>query len=847
MTPSSNKLALARRSWIRAAVLFAAYAMFVAGALPAEKFVYFHSLAQAFDAPRGTFFGVDSKGFALNTNTFYRADTPGLIFDVGNNQIFGSINQQGLIRSAAVLDNDGKFYGSSPWPFGLDLGNGTRRLDAFPGVSSGLLGNYIPLFTFCVESIRVREMVFAPSATQPVSLRPRALIVCFRFDNTGNNEVKATFQTPPGLVDVHQKPRCGYAIPEEACPPRWPEKNAANGLFGPGYEAIACLDDTSWSPERPVVSFSLKPGATRILSFACFCSGQPMEVLKAAQEVSEKPVIEWLNQTWSEYCERLGRLRIPTDPYWQEAFERLAIEVYHSVLISPDGNRATADGGHLLVALMDPGTMRDFIKGSPSELVSTQHDHSLYNTYFGGPAASAMYYQMTSDARFFDAKPQWLESITNVFQDTLVYSKRSASSLLYAQQIWDSVARGDWHTGSNILVWYVLKYWAMIAQAGYHAEAWSRSFGKYSELMHADIDKDLVRNGLTGRQFYEGANLDGTMVQGHDGEEGVSTVAPFLGFCRADDARLLNYERQAFSTNNPLYHPGLDAVDWLDCHQHGRPWSGYRCGPTAPAWAAALGGANSEAEVRQRLRQIGRLLDLDGSIWWWPYALTNVSNKADVRRRDGDADVGKTAYAASLYGIEFYNKVLGLSFDRPARSIHWAPLSPWDDWTWEACRLGNSTFDLSYSRHDSVIYARLANKNSNSFKYTIELLPLPGKTITGCRVNGIKVTTQSCLFYGRGACLVNGLVPPGESVSVVASCQGVSESERFRTAIHCVCDQLWFPPSDLQWGTDANLEMFIPWDLYALHRQAVWLLYEDQLDHVQHRGLARKTRIKFSS
>ena len=188
---------------------------------------------------------------------------------------------------------------------------------------------------------------------------------------------------------------------------------------------------------------------------------------------------------------------------------------------------------------------------------------------------------MTGDARFFSENPHLFESLTNVFQDTLKFSKRSATKLLYAQQIWDSLAR-DWHTGSNLLLWHVLKYWAMIAQAGYHDESVSREFAEYSRGMRNDIERYLVGRGPLGPRFFEGANLDG--------------------------------------------------VDWLDCRKHEEPWSGGRAGPTSPAWAAALAGAASELEVAARLRQIGSLADLDGSIWWWPYCLTNVSNVADVRR-----------------------------------------------------------------------------------------------------------------------------------------------------------------------------------------------------------------------
>ena len=142
------------------------------------------------------------------------------------------------------------------------------------------------------------------------------------------------------------------------------EQNVAQGRFAPGYESILCLDDTAWSPLRPKVSLTLKPGETRILSFACLFSGQPEEVLLAAKQVREKAALEWFNATWTGYQGKLGRLAfLPTliMPSSSNGWpEYLAFRDDFSQRHQGCGRRR----GHPLVALIDPETQREFIKGA---------------------------------------------------------------------------------------------------------------------------------------------------------------------------------------------------------------------------------------------------------------------------------------------------------------------------------------------------------------------------------------------------------------------------------------------------------------------------------------------------
>ncbi|MHC4480746.1 MAG: hypothetical protein ACYS1C_07230, partial [Planctomycetota bacterium] len=50
----------------------------------------------------------------------------------------------------------------------------------------------------------------------------------------------------------------------------------------------------------------------------------PEEVAETGKVVRACPALEWLNETWRRLADRLGRLTIPDDPYYAEAFVRLA-------------------------------------------------------------------------------------------------------------------------------------------------------------------------------------------------------------------------------------------------------------------------------------------------------------------------------------------------------------------------------------------------------------------------------------------------------------------------------------------------------------------------------------------
>ena len=741
--------------WLWALIAFNASA---ASRLP------FATLSEAFDGPVSRYFGVNADGSARNTNSYYRATTPGLIFDTANQRAFASLTREGLVESVCTLDDSGCFRGSSPWPFALQIGDRVIRLEALRGSRCELLGNFFPLQTFSSSNLVVRQLVFAPAATNLNPLKPRAVILAFRIENRGPAPLALVFKGPSTVVDwgtATAENSRARPVPAEY-PPRWPEQSAAKGRFAPAHEALLLLDGSVWDAGTHGITLTLNAGESRMISLAGLVGGSLADLQTAAAEVRTRSALEWLNQTWSVWARRLGDLEIPEDPFYAELFQRLAIEACQSVMISDNLAHGNDDGAHLLTAFLDPSLLRDYVRSAGAPPISTPGQHSVYTAFYGLPVAGAEYYQMTGDAAFFREHPELWSSVTNGFADLFQFGRRSPPMLFYADRIWDSLARGDWHFGSNLYLWYCFQRWSQIARTAYADESTAVRLNQIAGQMHSDINTFLAGPGPLGLQFYEGAYTNGVFERGHDGEEGASGMAPFYGFCRADEPKLLRYKQRAFSADNPIYNAPLESIDWLsNTEHHEQPWSGWRSGPTSPAWVTGLAGAESEADVAHWLQRMGQITDLDGSVWWWPYQLTNTVNLTDVRRSDADALVGKVGYTASMFGAAFYFKVVGLTFDAPARTLEFAPLCPWNAVRWTGCRLGNSRFDLALDRQSNFMRAILVNRNAETFAGTIRL-PVPaGARVTGCELNGQPVTAGTGTAYDREVRWVTVPLRPG--------------------------------------------------------------------------------------
>ena len=762
---------------------------------PIAPFRPFASFDDAFDGPVSEFFGVGPDGRGKRPESYYQSVDRYVSFDISNNQLLCSISANGLLENACILrglipgpalfDNlpgvfaQKELVGGGPWPFSVQL-DGEEQVDlhSLPGATADLLGNLFPRFTYRRGALLVRLLAFCPMSPD-AARAPRAVIVAVQLRNEAERALQGALSAPAQVTDLAQV--------EEA---------------GDGHEAMTCLDERKWQPRAPEVAFALGAGETAVLAFGFLLGESTEELLRTGKLLRERSALQWLNDTWQHHADRLGQLSLPEAPYFAETLIRFRELCRQSVLRMADGRFAAGfwgsdfigvsawaspkiwnkDNFHAMLpmALLEPSLCRDAIpfflrwalpQAAYGPSVRRFPDpgratHSLANALSPLVLAGA-YYQMTGDQAFFQDHTDILYAARDLLRSVLE-SRQGRAFLLPSLYLSDGESRGDYHTGSNLLVWYAFHQMARIAREAYQehliAEQWSEAAAKLKDaiLTHCIGDCSL------GRRFVEGANADGTWVTCHDGEETDVALMPFYGFCDSDDPALLNHSKLALSPENPLYARGVDGIWWGDSHQPAA---------TFPGWMTALAGAATEGEVNSRLEQICRLTDVDGSIWWWPYK-SPETDPAKVRRRDPwfthevmgqmqEVGVGKCGWAAGVYLCLFVNNLLGIRVDVPARQVSLRPFCPWSEFTWTDCRLGDSRFDFAYERGGGHAMGKITNRNASAFSAAVELTLPEGARVTaltcdGPTAEGVEHTQR----YGRPATRASRSLGPGDTLSL---------------------------------------------------------------------------------
>jgi hypothetical protein len=315
----------------------------------------------------------------------------------------------------------------------------------------------------------------------------------------------------------------------------------------------------------------------------------------------------------------------------------------------------------------------------------------------------------------------------------------------------DGDARGDFHTGTNVQAWYAFHTMARLARNVYHdtylADQWKLMASRIKE----DILSYCVGTGPLGKQYWEGATYDHTFIVGHCGESSDSSLMPFYGFCEADDPALIAHSRLGLTAQNPYYAKEIDGIWWYDGDATWQP-------ATFPGWTTGFAGISNETELRNRLEQIGRLADVDGSIWWWPYQY-GAKDHREVQRM-----AGKCAWGSAVYLCLFINNVLGLRVDIPEHRVAFRPFCPWNKFAWEGCRLGRGLFDVTYDRASDRLAAKLTNRNDVAFEATFELTLPEGATGPRGKVNGQETQRMTAAkHYNRPSVQLVTSVAPNQA------------------------------------------------------------------------------------
>lgn len=732
-------------------------------------------------------FGIRANGDALTSGSFYRAATERaseLSFDISNNQIAASFTSLGSLRRACICSgvdplppekikggvySEKRLLYGGPWT--LQAANETRELSR-ESVEVALLENLLPLFSWTAADLDIHQLVFAPvDATRPAR-SPRAILQIVVIENKGD-----LAQTVKLAHSSEKSPASSASIePHDSG-----SGQAANAQLRQALARFVRLDREEQSNEP--WSLRIGPHSVGTIAAAWLLGETEGELRETVVGLRNKPIESWLEDTLVTRRSAYGNLSVPQSTVIAESVVRFSELSRQSALRAEDG---TFCGGFLgsdvdttpinwprdayysmlAMSLFDPGLCADsipyFLRWGRSPQTTgagrarfpgaMRVSQSLSNSVSGLTMAGA-YYRATGDRGFFTARPQILDQARTIFDEVLA-SRRGETMLFPSLYFSDGEARGDYHTGSNVAAWFALTGMAQVASGAYRNDNLAQEWSSIAQKVREAIDTHCVGDGPSGKRFFEGANANGTFVEGHDGEESETTLMPFYGFCESDDSRLLNHAALAMTTANPLYSPELDAIWWYN--------SEWRSA-TFPGWTTAMAGARDELQLQDRIERIRSLTDLDGSVWWWPYPYGS-KDRAFPKRADG---ARKCGWAAAVYLCRLMNDVCGISVDARSRSLRFAPFTPWSSFRWDRAKVGATMFDFEYEREGTAISASVTNRNHAAYTASVLLTPQQDASIRDLRVSGGSIREQERVHrWGREALQVRLDVAPGARVKV---------------------------------------------------------------------------------
>jgi hypothetical protein len=716
---------------------------------------YYNRIDDIFKSDKSSYFGFDSGYQPKNNLTRYQIKQPKgnntddltqAWFDISNNNIIASADANGLIEYPTVLGplknfqnsnfTDADYITGSQWTFSLKFGNKSVLFTEIENPTLEIIQNVFLKWIYHFKDLKIELIYFAPEAQgNPMLPEPRGIICLVKLDNLGRDVLEGKIILPEKMRNSDNLlPESEKAIIYgSAAMPIADSHKGDSSNFHPrfaevapviaGYEAFVTLENFEKANNYTECSFKLNPGEDKIISGAFIVGASDDELRFTRDFIRSKSVISWFNSTLAIHKKATGKLVIPEDPLLTEMFYRY-YECGHSCyLLSGSGNLTEPKGGAWsIMSILNPEYVKetiinkDYVSGMVpfyADAVEKDVSFSLYGSTIDF-IMMADYYQRTGVIDLLNT-PDYRSKATSRI-NSILDSRYPDVTLFPSRQIWDGPSRGDYHTGSQILVWRVLDMFSRIADEVWedklHAKIWSEA----AVNCRSDIFKKCVIDGPFGQQFAEGTWRNGNIDEAakcHDGEEVAIVQAAFYGFVEQDNPLIINHCKASMTPFNFLYNPDLRAMMW-----QGYPdWNG---GYTFPAWLVLISGAETKKDFINAFDFWKSRTDIDGSPWWWPYDVGQTDILKVNRRKSnydgGFCDVAKVSYATSVFNTLLINNILGLSADLPQNKVIFKPLSPWSKFEWLDGRIGNSFFDISYLDNGEKISICITNKNQESFK-----------------------------------------------------------------------------------------------------------------------------------
>lgn len=749
------------------------------------------NVKEALAEPKSRYFGVTYQNgtyTAKDDKSFFgrKLPDPELTFDIANNKTLVNVSINGSIKYVSIYH--GNYYSDNipgvwmckdfkrtgPFSFKLNLDDELIDLDvADIPYSTSLLGNLFPVTEFQFEKVKATLVTYTPVSADG-TIRLRGVVYGLQLENQSNVIVRGDILLP--TLDT---------TPDQ--------------LFA---GAELCVHPADREEKSGAVSFELSPGQSIWVPAVLYPPGE-----RTLEIVDEKGSLYWLNETWAYFKGMTGRLQMEDDPFTAEFFERAVYQCFGSIGMDGSGAIVGSNWGtypttefvwnkdmyysFLPLYMMEPELFKQgmlwFLNHGVRPFGNRYEGgvtHSLSNS-LSSVVMAGLYYQSTGDKDLFLQNPEIDRKLRVVMEETLRSRKPDDPWLFPSVWLSDAYSLGDYHTGSNVIAWAAFEHYARVVDEVLGDNEAALRYRDIAKRIKEDLERHHTTEGPFGPQYAEGISMnqpdklkdDAEKYEGayhdlgmqfignltkngqinllhHDGEESDTILMPLYGYTTYRNPTYHNYMRFSLSPANPTYNPESRGIQWGD--HSACTFPGYMSGMGMISDAASMSGdAGYFTEIR-------RLTDADGSLWWWPY--NNGAPYGDVVRHN---TCGKCGWASGVFAGMFVSQILGLTYDAPAKCLHFRPFSPTSSFDWDCFTLGSQTFSVSYRKNDLAINTAVSNLGSHVVTAMIELLiDNPGDLET--EVNGEPATLveHAGEWDGRTIRIFQVILQPGETKSL---------------------------------------------------------------------------------
>jgi hypothetical protein len=705
--------------------------------------IHFGTIQEALSQPTSKYFRVSHLNGHYESGdelSFFGKRLPDneLTFDISNNKALANVSLNGsikgisLYRSSYISDHIPgvwafkDFSRTASYAYKIRLGEQVHDLAEVDwSFKTSLLDNIFPITEMENKEVKVVLLTYTPLSADGCH-RIRGVVYGLFLENISTQRITGDVILPGGeTTDPYLNPEGSIQVAD------FKHKSAV-------IPFDLALNQSIWVP---AVIYGL---------------GDPV-----IEEIDKLGSLAWLNSTWSYFKGMTGTLEMPDDSFTAEFFGRSVYQCMGSVGMDGSGKIAGSNWGSypttreiwskdmyysfLPLFMLETELFKQGLQWFTEYSVRPRGakyeggvKHSLSNALT--PVVMAgLYYASTGDKAFF-LEHQHLHKKWKELLEQTIASRENKDVWLFPS-IWlsDAYSLGDYHTGSNVVAWYAFKAYARVLLEVYGEVETAADYGLIADKIKEALDGYNTVEGPFGRQYLEGTSQDrdrktflrveatGSIYDNfgikyiadlirdneidlmmHDGEESDTTLMPLYGYLAYDDITYKNYMRFTMSPHNPTYNLESRGIQWGVLSSATFP--GYLPGLANVADAETMSGASGY------LTEIRKLTDVDGSLWWWPYA--NGETYGNVMRHNR---CGKCAWAAGVFTGLFISEILGIRYDAPSKTLFFRPFSPSSSFSWKDFRIGKSIFSARYSRTENEICLSVVNQNDHRITAQLEV------------------------------------------------------------------------------------------------------------------------------